>query len=499
MVSRAHAIALTLGLLLSGCGLEPLISQPLSGADIPDLPPAEPSVVKGRATALPGGDVELWSSGAQLGDYSTTAGPNGSFTLSLPGNTELSGLRVVVTLGRRAVWGLLPPIPKRQSVLDPFETFEMGKILPEMSDLNAETTLISLVLTRLAKGAPLTKDALASGSSGIAKQLAAGNDVFTTLLAMVKRLIETAPATGQGTPPFLSSYLGTPGATALDEAFLSEVAVDYDDDGAVDVTTDAFDAALEAAAADPSIKEGVEQATCYPDNAIRVVFQVDMRPGALDLNCKEINTFKWAKESASSKVYITGGIHEDTPLCGPDRASSCLTKEQFNAANQLLGDWNPNQVVMYDDGSHGDAIAGDGIWTLTVALPYIPTSKSPDGKGVRIGYKYTFGSAKQGWTDSEEWPGNRRILELEDTNDDHLVVRFDAFGDETTNKDKKNALTPKNGGCGVNKWETDKTEACGHDTRENLVDTNQDCKPDAPPPTGTASPLTCDEAKALGY
>ena len=97
---------------------------------------------------------------------------------------------------------------------------------------------------------------------------------------------------------------------------------------------------------------------------------------------------------------------------------------------------------------------------------------------------------KQGWTGSEEWPGNQRLLELEDLDGDGLVVRLDVFGDEATNKDKANLLTGANGGCGVNYWELNAKDGCAHDTRERQVDTDGDCKADAWPSAGAVSPIT---------
>jgi hypothetical protein len=118
--------------------------------------------------------------------------------------------------------------------------------------------------------------------------------------------------------------------------------------------------------------------------------------------------------------------------------------------------------------------------------------------GVRLGYKFTFGEPKQGWTGSEEFPGNERHLELVDVNGDGLVTRFDLFGDETGNKDKKNLLDPGHGGCGTNKWLADKPEgkSCFQsDSRERPVDLDGDCKTDAWPPTGGVAPLTLDCVK----
>ena len=115
-----------------------------------------------------------------------------------------------------------------------------------------------------------------------------------------------------------------------------------------------------------------------------------------------MDPFKWASNDAGKKVFFAGGLHEDTPVCDDDRTTHCLTSEQVDEAHARLGSWVPNQIAMVDDGTHGDAMAGDGIWSFVVELPYIDVETSPDGAGVRIGYKYTFGLPGQGWTDSQE-------------------------------------------------------------------------------------------------
>lgn len=54
-----------------------------------------------------------------------------------------------------------------------------------------------------------------------------------------------------------------------------------------------------------------------------------------------------------------------------------------------LGDFKPNRLPMFDDGSHGDEVAGDGIWSREVSFP------SPGWRG----YAYTAGA------DAGEWKG----------------------------------------------------------------------------------------------
>jgi hypothetical protein len=92
---------------------------------------------------------------------------------------------------------------------------------------------------------------------------------------------------------------------------------------------------------------------------------------------------------------------------------------------------NDSRYTMTDDGQNGDELAGDGIFTIVVSLP----------RGARIQYKYTDGAAGDGFTGTEEWPGNSRILLVEDVltgrpdgEPDCLVIRRDSFGDESSNK-----------------------------------------------------------------
>lgn len=92
---------------------------------------------------------------------------------------------------------------------------------------------------------------------------------------------------------------------------------------------------------------------------------------------------------------------------------------------------NDPRFPMTDDGQNGDETAGDGIFTVVVPLP----------RGARLIYKYTNGAAGEGFTGTEEWPGNARIILIEDVltgrpdgEPDCLVIRRDSFGDEATNK-----------------------------------------------------------------
>jgi hypothetical protein len=242
-----------------------------------------------------------------------------------------------------------------------------------------------------------------------------------------------------------------------------------------------YDAALQAALQAFAIE------ACYEPARIRVVLQTRLDEGK-DGNCLPVNPYLWTAKSADKTVSVTGGVHKDTPLCRDGETAGCLTQAQVDAANAALGNWKPNALAMYDDGSHGDPIAGDGIWTLAVDLPWFApvTASGAAEAAVRIAYKFTYGRPGQGWTDSEEFPGNQRLLELVDVNGDHLITRWDRFGDETTNKDKKNGLSPANGGCGTVTWPSTSPADCASDARERPVDLDGDCQVDGWPQVAAA-------------
>ncbi|MGC9314323.1 MAG: carbohydrate-binding module family 20 domain-containing protein [bacterium] len=82
-----------------------------------------------------------------------------------------------------------------------------------------------------------------------------------------------------------------------------------------------------------------------------------------------------------------------------------------------LGEWTPNKIQMFDDGTHGDEKAGDGKWSLTATLP----------EGSYIEYKYT-NSGKEGqWQPGEEFPMANRTIAVKGKNG-AMTVR-DVFGE----------------------------------------------------------------------
>lgn len=68
-----------------------------------------------------------------------------------------------------------------------------------------------------------------------------------------------------------------------------------------------------------------------------------------------------------------------------------------------LGDWVPNKVRMYDDGSNGDRKAGDNVWTISLRVP----------AGTHLEYKFTNSGAVGAWEPGEEFPGLHRTLAVQ--------------------------------------------------------------------------------------
>ncbi|MCB9530039.1 MAG: hypothetical protein H6701_16915 [Myxococcales bacterium] len=232
---------------------------------------------------------------------------------------------------------------------------------------------------------------------------------------------------------------GTPAAAVLAAV---EAAGGVPEDGAVA-------AEREAAAAEVSLRGIIDE-----DN-IRAIFEVDFNAGRLDGNGDMINRFKWVRDEPGKQMYFVGGLHEDSPV----------QDSELSAMMGDTGSWTPNQVAMYDDGTHGDDVAGDNIWTISFDLP----------RGARIGYKYTWGQQGQLWTGTEEWPGNQRILEITDQNGDDFVRRRDNFGDEATNKDLANSNRRRlTTGVSEITWDTDLNGDDIPDARERPIDLDND-------------------------
>ena len=97
-----------------------------------------------------------------------------------------------------------------------------------------------------------------------------------------------------------------------------------------------------------------------------------------------------------------------------------------------FGDWTPNTVPMSDDGATlGDETAGDNLWTFQLLVPPL----------TELQYKFTIGSAGQGWGPTEEYPLTNRGLLVNDTNGDLKMYVVDVFADRPGTSGSMGALT----------------------------------------------------------
>ncbi|HTX18570.1 MAG TPA: carbohydrate-binding module family 20 domain-containing protein [Bacteroidota bacterium] len=81
-----------------------------------------------------------------------------------------------------------------------------------------------------------------------------------------------------------------------------------------------------------------------------------------------------------------------------------------------LGEWKPNLVRLYDDGTHADEKAADGIWTIELRFP----------AGTEIQYKYTNSGPSGEWNPGEEFHSQNRRIRL-DGSVDRIILK-DTFG-----------------------------------------------------------------------
>lgn len=486
LLTVAALAACTAGL---GCGLDGELIGAATDRGHVALPQPNDTVLHGRATPVAGGAIGYYTaSGSALESVSSAVASDGFFQQRFAGVESHHALLLWGALGDRVVLGVLPELPRQPTVFHAVRQLAAWDGHASLADLNAATTAMALVTMSAARQQSIELGGLDGRTIGgtlddVVAGLQSPGSKIAAFAQMVARL-DAAAATSAAKRPIYKADALLARRGFLDPAWLATQKVDYTGDGAVDTTVDAFDAALEDAAAEIGL--GV----CFAEERMKVVFHLDLRAGVRNRNCTIVDAYKWASNQPGKTAFFTGGVHEDTPVCGADRSDHCITNAQIDAVNGVLGNWVPNIVAMADDGSGDDLVAGDGIWTFSVELPYIATSTSPDGAGLRIGYKYTLGNPGQDWTDSEEWPGNQRLLEIEDLNGDGLATRYDIFGDESANKDKVNTFKLAKGGCGTVDWEAVRPADCAGDSRENRVDTDGDCVEDAWEDPRPASPAT---------
>lgn len=478
-----------LTLLLSiNCGIESNLINLITKNDSKEYPKAQDNIVTGFSPAMIGGWANSLSSGGEiLSGIKSDVNEKGLFSFHFPGNSDFNNIIISIEKLSTQVLGIIPSIKKKKSVFEPPKEIFLGDLQPVMSVIDNKTTTIVLLLIgkSISDGKTLQSIPPSSISDTITEidnLINSNNQKILDFLKIINELIEDSKKMETKQNIFNLKLGDEPDISdLLNDKFLKK--------SGTKITKELFREKILDATMEFQFK------ACYDPSRIKVVFMVDFRDGNKDGNCFPIDKFKWSVDKPNKKMYFTGAVHEDTPVCTENRKEYCIIKEKVDEINKNLGNWKPNVIEMFDDGTHGDGVKDDLIYTISYEMPYIPTKQSPDGRGLRIGYKYTWGSPSQGWTGSEEWPGNQRLLEIEDENGDHIVLRYDYFGDETTNKDKMNLLTPANGGCGINIWEAEKKKneklkKCASDTRENMIDSDGDCKKDTYPKSTSASPIT---------
>jgi hypothetical protein len=429
VTARRIACAVAVLCWQGGCGIEGLLYDTVASTRHPPPPaPPAPTVLQG----IIGGDQAFRdevvqkralklvdASGAEVAPGALAFGVDEgrtTFRAELPPGSEPNHLRAVATVRAANLKAVAPRLVA-------------GEARALFAPIDAESTAAALVAEALAKKARVS---LASAPpSALDPMLAEGGAIAARvkppakLTELVGALAAFAAAAPESSPPLFAD-------AALADDALAAIAIDLDGDSFQDEPAEVkrrFDDALDEAAQDLVLR------VCPREDAVRLVIACAFAD-AVDANGNAIDRYKWLdpKEVANDqrRMFIAAGLHPESPL-------------QSTEVHQSLGAWVPNAVAMYDDGTHGDERARDSVWTVTFDLP----------PGARIGYKFTWGVQGANWTGTEEWPGNQRILDVRDLDGDLIVARKDAFGDETTNKDKTNTRAFARGGTGTVTWTTD--------------------------------------------
>lgn len=425
-------------LALAGCGLEGYLSNALhTDYERPASAFSGTLPKSGTAEQLAAIDGD----GKDLGAFQITAA-NGSYDLRLP-SSKYSFVRVAWKGGTGQLRALVPAVG---------EETRITKVNLDARGMT-EALIVEAWLSYTGKKFKVLSPEVYLGTRSAI--LAAFDTAGPTqdLLKMVERVLAKLAfnvvvddAYFFRIPAFKAD--GSVKTSALNPDFLARESVDYDGDGSDDSFTDKFDAKL------LQVLKLYDPSGCKDPDKIRVVLTSDFNDGRLSGNCTKVDRFKWATDKPGKKMFFVGWVHVDSKIQDP-------------VVHNQLGGGTPNTIPMYDDGTNGDEVAGDNIWTVVFDLP---RGNGTDNV-LRIGYKYTWGERGKPWTGSEEWPGNSRILEVVDVNGDEFVYRRDTFGDEATNKDKSNLNVLSSGTIG---WTTD-LRGFGPESHEQKVNLYPDC------------------------
>ncbi len=437
---------------LAGCGIEGFV-----GGITHTSYPRPASVIRGSA-AWPGAQGSQFTvtdgAGKTVTPFEASVS-NGTYELRLP-SSNYSFLVVHVRAGDMALRAIVPSLGEESTI--------------DGVNLDAVAATESLIVeTRLSADdqslALLTPSTYQATSNLIRAAMTAAGPTQDLFNMVERTMARQDPTSAAIDPDFFrvpvatkdGSGVITVTSSPLDASWLLRNPFDYTGSGCPPSTTCSDSTVFDATLA--SVAALYRPAGCIDPNHIRLVFTVDHSPGALNGNGAPATW--WAVDAPGKSMFFVGWIYT-----GGAR-SIAPSDIQDPAVNSALGASNPNIIHMYDDGTHGDEVAGDNIWTVYFDVP----RGAPPTTVLRIGYKYTWGTQGAPWTGSEEWPGNSRILEVVDVNGDDFVYRRDVFGDEATNKDNANlSLSIYN--PGYIDWTTAFTDLrpnCGPESHEQKI------------------------------
>ncbi|MBI2377549.1 MAG: hypothetical protein HYV07_26345 [Deltaproteobacteria bacterium] len=343
--------------------------------------PTDPARASISGSTDPGSTIEVTSSeGMKL---ASVEAPDGEFTADLPpGPNFYTNLRLTARRGRHV---------KKAVVV----AAASGEITGVGRLDNSSTAFSQLVAQEILNDSGSTFDA--TPPTAFAALVRTITSSPTPGLAALLGVIEQLDNAAEGEGPLPFDALGP----SLDPGFVAASTLDAS-------VVEEYRRALDAAARDFAL-----EVRCDPTR-LAALFTVDMSGRGRDGN----GTPQLIRQASKEERVFIGLTLDESSSVQDDSIPKKLTP-------------NDPSFAMVDDGTAGDEVAGDGIHSIVVSLP----------RGARLLYKYTNGAAREGFTGTEEWPGNARIIEVEDVltgrpdgQPDCVIVRRDSFGDESSNK-----------------------------------------------------------------
>jgi len=154
---------------------------------------------------------------------------------------------------------------------------------------------------------------------------------------------------------------------------------------------------------------------------LKNVYRYAAEAGA-QVEARELASVLTGKAAVASRGAMAPGAGGNVPVLFTCDATEIDVPEAiFIVGDQPeLAEWTPNKVRMYDDGTHGDRAAEDGVWSVLF----------PFAAGARVEYKYTNSGAEGSWSPSEEFPVENRALDVHSPGEGEPLVVRDKFGDK---------------------------------------------------------------------